>query len=132
MTFEHISVLKNEVLEHLTFAPDTPARLIDGTLGGGGHSFALLEKYPSLELLGIDRDDNALHAASEHLAPFRDRIKLVKGNYSELGNIAEENGWKNLSPKLPIWSPSVMKCSVAQGKVNFPVRHWCSRHCALR
>lgn len=100
MTFEHISVLKNEVLEHLTFAPDTPARLIDGTLGGGGHSFALLEKYPSLELLGIDRDDNALHAASEHLAPFRDRIKLVKGNYSELGNIAEENGWNSVDGVL--------------------------------
>ena len=58
MAFEHISVLKNEVLEHLTFNSSAPARLIDGTLGGGGHSFALLEKYPNLELLGIDRDEN--------------------------------------------------------------------------
>ena len=53
MAFEHISVLKNEVLENLTFSTSAPARLIDGTLGGGGHSFALLEKYPLLELLGI-------------------------------------------------------------------------------
>ena len=96
MAFEHISVLNNEVLEHLTFAPDAPARLIDGTLGGGGHSFALLEKYPQLELLGIDRDENALEAASERLKVFGSRFTAVKGNYSELASLAAEHGWESV------------------------------------
>ena len=100
MAFEHISVLKNEVLENLTFPPDRPSRLIDGTLGGGGHSFALLEKYPQLELLGIDRDENALDAAGKRLAPFAGRFTAVKGNYSELADLARENGWEKVDGVL--------------------------------
>ena len=65
--FQHIPVLWREVLEHLTFPSDRPARLIDGTVGGGGHSSLLLKKYPLLELLGIDRDNNALAKAAETL-----------------------------------------------------------------
>ena len=100
MAFEHISVLKEEVLEHLTFDPSAPARLIDGTLGGGGHSFALLEKYPSLELLGIDRDENALEAATERLKVFGNRFTAVKGRYSELANLAAEHGWEQVDGVL--------------------------------
>ncbi|MBE6392782.1 MAG: 16S rRNA (cytosine(1402)-N(4))-methyltransferase RsmH [Lentisphaerae bacterium] len=100
MAFEHISVLKNEVLENLTFNTSAPARLIDGTLGGGGHSFALLEKYPHLELLGIDRDENALDAASERLKVFGSRFTAVKGCYSELAALAAEHGWNEVDGVL--------------------------------
>ena len=92
-TFHHLPVLWNEVLEHLTFDPARPARLIDGTIGGGGHSSKLLERYPKLELLGIDRDDAALHAAGKQLEFAGDRVTLVRGNYSELAAIAVEHGW---------------------------------------
>ena len=85
-----------EVLEHLVFPQDRPCRLIDGTLGGGGHSFALLEKYPHLELLGIDRDENALAAAGERLAPYAGRFKAVKGTYSQLADLARQNGWEQV------------------------------------
>ena len=44
--FNHIPVLKDAVLEYLTFPEDRPARLLDGTVGGGGHSALLLEKEP--------------------------------------------------------------------------------------
>ena len=100
MAFEHISVLKNEVLEHLTFSSCRPARLIDGTLGGGGHSFALREKSPDLELLGIDRDENALAAAGERLAPFAGRVRTVRGNYSQLAELAAEIGWNEVDGVL--------------------------------
>ena len=100
MTFEHVPVLKNEVLEYLLFDSARPARLIDGTLGGGGHSAALLEKYPLLELLGIDRDETALTAARERLAPFSGRFWAVHGSYSDMASIARGNGWNEVDGVL--------------------------------
>ena len=91
--FHHIPVLKNAVSEYLIFDPSRPARLIDGTVGGGGHSALLLEKYSKLELLGIDRDDMALKAASKRLAFASDRVTLVRGCYADLAAIAVEHGW---------------------------------------
>ena len=98
--FAHIPVLKTEVLQVLTFPDDRPARLVDGTLGGGGHSAALLERYPGLELLGIDRDEAALEAAAERLAFARDRVTLVRGNYSELDSLARRRGWDEVDGVL--------------------------------
>ena len=94
--FEHIPVLAGEVLEHLVFPERSPLRLIDGTVGGGGHSALLLEKYPNLELLGIDRDDAALAKARERLAFAGGRVRLVRGNYSELAARAAEAGWEKV------------------------------------
>jgi 16S rRNA (cytosine1402-N4)-methyltransferase len=91
--FKHIPVLGNAVVELLTFDPERPARLIDGTIGGGGHSAMLLERYPKLELLGIDRDAMALAAAQEKLAFAGSRVTLVRGNYAELAALAVEHGW---------------------------------------
>ena len=94
--FEHIPVLAGEVLEHLVFPERSSLRLIDGTVGGGGHSALLLEKYPNLELLGIDRDDAALAKARERLAFAGGRVRLVRGNYSELAARAAEAGWEKV------------------------------------
>ena len=91
--FFHIPVLLSGVLEYLTFPTDRPARLIDGTLGGAGHTSALLEKYPLLEVLGIDRDDAALEASGKRLAKYGSRVKLARGNYSECAAITAEHNW---------------------------------------
>lgn len=91
--FFHIPVLLDGVLEHLTFPTDRPARLIDGTLGGAGHTSALLEKYPLLEVLGIDRDDAALEASSKRLEKYGSRVTLARGNYSECAEIAAQHNW---------------------------------------
>lgn len=98
--FKHVPVLAREVAELLTFPEERPARMIDGTVGGGGHSALLLQKYPRLELIGIDRDDAALEKAAETLAFAGDRVRLVRGNYSELASIAAGSGWKTVDGVL--------------------------------
>ncbi len=58
--------------------------LVDGTLGLGGHSGALLEANPRLTIVGIDRDESALAIARRRLTPFSDRVRFVRGNYRDL------------------------------------------------
>ena len=99
-SFQHIPVLLDGVLEYLTFRNDVSVRLIDGTLGGAGHTTALLEKYPLLEVLGIDRDDAALEASAERLKRFGSRVRLARGNYSECADIAAEHGWESVDGVL--------------------------------
>ena len=122
--FAHIPVLKDGVLEYLTFPADRPARLLDGTIGGGGHSALLLSKYPQLELLGIDRDDMALSAAAKKLAFAGNRVKLVRGNYAELAAIAVENGWDQLDGVL-------LDIGVSSPQLDIPERGFSWRHDAV-
>ncbi len=87
----HQSVLLNEVVEAFPFGGERKL-LIDGTLGNGGHSAALLRKYPGLHILGIDRDKDALGRAAETLAFAGDRVTLVHGNFSGLAGKLQEYG----------------------------------------
>lgn len=85
MEFKHTSVLLSQSLENLAIRPD--GIYVDGTLGGGGHSFHIAERLNAGgRLIGIDRDEDAIRAAGERLAPFRDRVTIVKDNY---GNIRQ-------------------------------------------
>jgi 16S rRNA (cytosine1402-N4)-methyltransferase len=81
-SFEHIPVLRDEVVS--LFAPVPAGVLVDATLGGGGHSDALLEAYPDLRIIGLDRDTVALEAAGRRLARFGDRVTLVHAPFSAL------------------------------------------------
>ena len=65
----------DEVVE--LFAPTPAGWALDATVGGGGHARALLEAYPHLRVLGLDRDTDAVAAASSALARFGDRAKVV-------------------------------------------------------
>ena len=76
----HIPVLLNEVLASFHNAKD--GTFIDCTLGYAGHSFEILKKYENLSLIGIDRDDEALNFSKERLKPFKDRVQLLKGSFS--------------------------------------------------
>ena len=87
----HQSVLLNEVVEAFPFGEEKKL-LIDGTLGNGGHSAALLRKYPQLHILGIDRDTDALERAARTLAFAKDRVTLVHGNFSDLAAKLQEYG----------------------------------------
>lgn len=86
--FSHIPVLLSETLDGLNIVPD--GIYIDGTCGGAGHSLRIAEKLVSGRLLGIDRDPDAVRAASERLAGFR--AEVVMGNYSDIREIAASKG----------------------------------------
>ena len=66
-------------------------RFIDGTLGGAGHSSALLEALPGACMLGIDQDPTALEAAGARLASYGKRATLARGNFSDMEAIAEQH-----------------------------------------
>ena len=69
-------------------------RYIDGTVGGGGHAAAILEaSSPDGRLLGIDCDPAALAAAAARLAPYGDRVTLVRGSFREIGQLAATSGF---------------------------------------
>lgn len=92
--FLHHPVLRQEAVGFLAELPDP--RVVDGTLGGGGHSQALLEKNPSCQILGIDRDPAALQAATERLAPYGERFHAWHGTFSQMEEAARENGWDHV------------------------------------
>jgi len=77
----HLPVLLDEVLELL--APAAHGEVMDGTVGGGGHARALLERYPECRLLAVDRDPEALERARRELAPFGDRVRFVQARFDE-------------------------------------------------
>ena len=81
--FSHVPVLADAVLEAAEQLPGRKGLLIDATLGGGGHSALLLERYPGLRLVGLDQDPTARAAAAERLAPFGDRVQIVATNFAE-------------------------------------------------
>ena len=84
MRIPHISVLKQEVLEafNTEIIHQKGGILIDCTLGFGGHSLALLEKYPKLKIIGIDQDDEAIALAKKRLEPFLNRFSIEYGRFS--------------------------------------------------
>jgi 16S rRNA (cytosine1402-N4)-methyltransferase len=88
--FEHIPVLREEVVALFDEAP--PGLLVDATVGGGGHASALLDAYPSLRILGIDRDPAALEAAQGLLARFGDRVSLACARFSSLPDLLRTAG----------------------------------------
>ncbi len=77
----HAPVLVQEVMAHL--APERGGLFLDGTLGGGGHAEALLERGPRTRLVATDRDPDALAEAGRRLEPFGDRVRLVKANFAD-------------------------------------------------
>jgi 16S rRNA (cytosine1402-N4)-methyltransferase len=91
MEFEHRTVLLDRTIEYLKVVPD--GVYVDCTLGGGGHSLEILKKLGERgRLIGIDRDQNAIKAAGERLAPFSDRAVLVHGNFRDIKRIVHGIG----------------------------------------
>ncbi len=91
MSFSHISVLLNETIETLQIKPD--GIYIDGTLGGGGHSYEICQRLGEKgRLIGIDRDADAIKAASERLSIFGDKVTICKNTYENMKSVAESLG----------------------------------------
>ncbi len=90
MTFVHEPVLMEEVLAQARLA--SPRLIVDCTLGGAGHARALLEAFPEARLIGVDRDVEAVRAASLALAPFGDRAQIAHARFSEVPAVLHERG----------------------------------------
>ncbi len=91
MEFNHVSVLLHEAVDELQVKPS--GIYVDGTLGGGGHSYEICKRLDSEgRLIGIDQDAEALEAAKRRLGEFKDQITLVKSNYERTGEVLKEQG----------------------------------------
>lgn len=88
MEFQHISVLFAETMQYLNIQPE--GLYVDGTLGGGGHSYGILERSAQGRLIGIDQDREAVAAAKARLAPFAGRVTFVNRNFSAISEILQE------------------------------------------
>ncbi|MGN0328725.1 MAG: 16S rRNA (cytosine(1402)-N(4))-methyltransferase RsmH [Lachnospira sp.] len=91
MEFKHKSVLLYETVENLNIKPD--GVYVDGTLGGGGHSYEIAGRLSDKgRLIGIDQDEDAIKAATERLKPFENKVTIVRNNYCNFGKVLDELG----------------------------------------
>lgn len=90
MAFEHKSVLLTETIEGLQIRPD--GIYVDGTLGGGGHSYEIAKRLTGGRLIGIDQDQAAIEAAGMRLSPFGDKVTIVRSNYRNTREVLSELG----------------------------------------
>jgi 16S rRNA (cytosine1402-N4)-methyltransferase len=82
---DHTPVMVSEVLANLLH--ENSKLIVDGTVGAGGHAEAVLDRHPDIRLVGVDRDPTALRIAADRLARFGDRVRLVRGVFSELAAV---------------------------------------------
>lgn len=91
MEFNHTSVLLEETIENLNIRPD--GVYVDGTLGGGGHSFQICKRLGEKgRLIGIDQDEAAIKAATERLSEFSEKVTIVRSNYCNVRSVLKELG----------------------------------------
>jgi len=87
--FYHKSVLLNETIDSLKIKPD--GIYVDGTLGGGGHSYEIAKRLiKGGRLIGIDQDEAAIIAATERLKEFHDNITIIHNNYCNMNIVLDE------------------------------------------
>ncbi|HEY0447478.1 16S rRNA (cytosine(1402)-N(4))-methyltransferase RsmH [Actinophytocola sp.] len=115
MAAAHVPVLLDRVLELLAPAlADRSAVLVDATVGLGGHADALLSAHPSLTLIGLDRDPNALARSGERLARHGDRVHLVHAVYDELPEVLGRLGHRVVDGVFMDLGVSSMQLDVAE------------------
>ncbi len=90
MEFNHYSVLLEETINNLNIDPN--GIYVDGTLGGAGHSIEIAKRLDKGRLIGIDRDSDAIEAASKRLKPYEDKVTIVKGNFADITSILQGLG----------------------------------------
>ena len=91
MEFAHIPVMLNECLEGLNIKAD--GTYVDGTVGGAGHSIEIVKRLSENgRLICVDKDEDALKAAGERLAPYKDRVTFIHDDYKNLVNELDSIG----------------------------------------
>ncbi|WP_229595923.1 16S rRNA (cytosine(1402)-N(4))-methyltransferase RsmH [Pseudodesulfovibrio sediminis] len=114
----HATVLLHEVVEWLR--PKPGGRYMDGTLGMGGHSLQILKTAgDKAELLGLDRDEEALALARKRLVEFEDRIHLFHTPFSRFEEALDEIGWDLIDGAVLDLGVSSMQLDVAERGFSF-------------
>lgn len=90
LNFSHRPVMLDECIENLAIKPD--GIYVDGTAGGGGHSFAIASRLIDGKLIAIDQDEAAIAAAGARLAPLGERARVVRNNFRNLAQVCAELG----------------------------------------
>lgn len=94
MEFNHYSVMLAETIDQLHIDPD--GIYVDGTLGGGGHAFEVCRRLVGGHFYGIDQDDAAIAAAGQRLAPFLEKVTILRGNYGNAKAMLAERGVRSV------------------------------------
>ncbi len=89
-TFAHRSVLLEPCMTALSIKPD--GIYVDGTCGGGGHSFEIAKRLTTGRLIAIDQDEAAIRAATTRLSPFEDRVTVVRSNFRHVADVLDTLG----------------------------------------
>ena len=103
MNATHIPVALDRCIELLTpaiefsLATHSQTVVIDATLGLGGHTRALLAKFPTLHVIGIDRDESAIALAKVNVEPYGDRLTIMHTTYDQIDEVLESQGLKEVA-----------------------------------
>jgi len=117
--FAHEPVMVDEIVA--VFAGVPAGTVLDATLGGGGHSAALLAQYPEMSILGIDRDEQALAAASKRLERFGDRVTTAHSRFDGIRDVMRTHDIEQLSGAL--FDLGVSSPQLDQGDRGFSYRN---------
>ncbi len=98
LKFSHRSVLLDECIENLNIDPN--GIYIDGTAGGGGHSYEIAKRLTGGRLIAIDQDEAAIAAAGKRLSEFGDRVTIVRNNFSNIADVCRELDIKKINGVL--------------------------------
>jgi 16S rRNA (cytosine1402-N4)-methyltransferase len=113
----HVAVMVGQVVRGLR--PRPGARLVDATVGLGGHAAAMLAAAPDTSLLGIDRDPHALDVARQRLAGFGDRVRLRAGSFAALAAPLAVEGWDGVDALLLDLGVSSLQLDTAERGFSF-------------
>lgn len=96
-----------------------PGTVVDATLGLGGHTEAILQKFADAQLIGLDQDPEAIKMAEDRLRPFGDRAKISRSNFAELGRVLERLGVKTVSAIIADLGVSSLQFDSAERGFSF-------------
>jgi 16S rRNA (cytosine1402-N4)-methyltransferase len=117
--FDHAPVMRDEITS--IFAAVPAGTIVDATLGGGGHSAALLDDRDDIDILGIDQDPDALRAATETLAHYGDRVRTSRRRFDQFSEALADHDVSQISGAL--FDLGVSSPQLDRGERGFSYRH---------